>query len=76
VPLARRRSAALVGTDIVARLIRTVMCQYCSYRFHDEWGALLAYDEVYQAAMGATSQSTYGFHEEWDELREEVGYGA
>jgi len=52
------------------------MCQYCSYRFHDEWSALLAYDDVYQQAMGTTSESTYGFDEEWDELREEVGYGA
>ncbi|WP_198560251.1 hypothetical protein [Haloarcula sp. Atlit-7R] len=52
------------------------MCQYCSYRFHDGWTQLLSYDDVYQDAMGGDSESTYGFHESWDELRDEVGYGA
>ncbi|MBX0293642.1 hypothetical protein [Haloarcula nitratireducens] len=52
------------------------MCQYCSYQYHDGWTQLLAYDEVYQTAVGGDgSDSTYGFHESWDELREDVGYG-
>jgi hypothetical protein len=58
------------GTD------RESMCQYCSYRYHDGWTDLLAYDDVYQEAMGFSSESTYGFHESWDEIREDVGYGA
>lgn len=52
------------------------MCQYCSYQFHDGWGQLLEYDDVYQTVVGGESESTYGFHESWDELREEVGYTA
>jgi len=52
------------------------MCQYCSYREREAWSALLEYDDVYQDAIAMGSESTYGFHEEWDELREEVGYGA
>ncbi|MFC7076968.1 hypothetical protein [Haloarcula halophila] len=52
------------------------MCQYCSFADREAWSALLQYDEVYQEAVVAESASTYGFHEEWDELREEVGYGA
>ena len=52
------------------------MCQYCSYRYHDGWTRLLQYDDVYQSATGGESESTYGFHEPWDELREQVGYGA
>jgi len=51
------------------------MCQYCSYRYRDEWALLLDYDDVYQSAMAGGDQSTYGFHESWDELREDVGYG-
>lgn len=51
------------------------MCQYCSYRHHDGWTDLLAYDETYRRVVGSEPTSTYGFHEEWDELREEVGYG-
>jgi len=38
--------------------------------------SLAEYDETYLAAVGNVSESTYGFHESWDELREEVGYGA
>ncbi|MFC7098784.1 hypothetical protein [Halobaculum marinum] len=48
------------------------MCQYCSYSFHDGWTTLLQYDDVYREAMGGESTATYGFHEEWDDLREEV----
>ena len=51
------------------------MCQYCSYRYHDGWTTLLEYDDVYQDAVVGESQSTYGFHESWDDLRDEVGYG-
>ncbi|WP_424003373.1 hypothetical protein ACOZ4I_04275 [Haloarcula salina] len=52
------------------------MCQYCSYRFHDGWSRLLEYDDVYQSTVVAESTSTYGFHDDWDDLRDEVGYGA
>lgn len=48
------------------------MCIYCTYR-EDGWTALLQYDDVYQAAAGTESESTYGFHETWDDLREQVG---
>lgn len=50
------------------------MCQYCSYMLHDSWTALLEYDPVYTEAVESDSQSTYGFHETWDDLREDVGY--
>ncbi|MFD1634031.1 hypothetical protein ACOZ4L_14450 [Haloplanus ruber] len=52
------------------------MCQYCSYRLHDGWTQLLSYDETYRTTMQADSESTYGFHESWDDLREDVGLGA
>jgi len=52
------------------------MCQYCSYRYHDGWTQLLEYDTVYQNVISTESEATYGFHESWDELREEVGYGS
>ncbi|WP_284014050.1 hypothetical protein [Halobaculum litoreum] len=48
------------------------MCQYCDYSFHDGWTTLLRYDDVYRRATGGGSTATYGFHEEWDDLREEV----
>lgn len=50
------------------------MCKYCNYNFHDGWTQLLEYDDVYQEAVvdEATDRSTYGFHESWDELREQV----
>lgn len=51
------------------------MCKYCSYRAHDGWTQLLAHDDVYQTVIGGESKSTYGFHESWDELRDDVGYG-
>ena len=51
------------------------MCQYCSYRFHDGWTQLLAYDETYQNAVDGGSESTYGFHDDWEDLKDEVGYG-
>jgi hypothetical protein len=49
------------------------MCQYCSYRHHDGWTQLLSYDETYQSAVDDGSESTYGFHDSWDDLREDVG---
>lgn len=48
------------------------MCMYCNYAATDGWERLLEYDDVYQSAVGAQTESTYGFHEEWDELREQV----
>ncbi|MFC5277940.1 hypothetical protein ACFPM1_04040 [Halorubrum rubrum] len=48
------------------------MCQYCNWAFHDGWGELLQYDEVYQSAVGAETESTHGFHEDWDDLRAEL----
>jgi hypothetical protein len=51
------------------------MCQYCSYRYHDGWTQLLAYDEVYQSVVAGESTGSYGFQESWDEVREDVGYG-
>ena len=50
------------------------MCQYCTLRNRDAWAALLEYDDVYQQAVGGTSTATYGFHEDWETLREDVGY--
>jgi hypothetical protein len=51
------------------------MCRYCSYQYHDGWTQLLDYDETFQRVIAAESQSTYGFHESWEELREDVSYG-
>lgn len=50
------------------------VCQYCNYSFTDGWGQLLEYDDVYQNALpeSATTQSTHGFHESWDELSDEL----
>ncbi|MFC6941575.1 hypothetical protein ACFQE8_16635 [Salinirubellus sp. GCM10025818] len=48
------------------------MCQYCNYNFHDGWTTLLEYDDVYGEVIVDESESTYGFHESWEELREEV----
>lgn len=47
------------------------VCQYCNYSYHDGWTQLLQYDETYQTVV-ARDTSTYGFHESWDDLREEV----
>ena len=48
------------------------MCQYCTART-EGWTALLDYDEVYQSTRrNAGTESTYGFHESWDELRDQV----
>ena len=47
------------------------MCIYCTYR-EDGWATLIQYDDVYQEAASAESESTYGFHESWDELRDQL----
>jgi hypothetical protein len=44
---------------------------YCSYR-ESGWTTLLQYDETYQSAVGGETESTYGFHESWDDLREDL----
>ncbi|EMA57288.1 hypothetical protein [Halorubrum lipolyticum] len=49
------------------------MCKYCNWAFHDGWGELLKYDDVYQSAVGAETESAHGFHEEWDDLQAELG---
>lgn len=50
------------------------MCIYCNYTMDDGWTQLVEYDDTYQNAMRADAQrqSNYGFHEEWDDLREQV----
>lgn len=49
------------------------MCQYCSYTMHDGWTTLLDYDDTYRkVVVGASEESNYGFHESWDELRDQV----
>lgn len=49
------------------------MCQYCMFNA-EGWTQLLQYDDVYQAAMAESveSESTYGFHESWDELKADL----
>jgi hypothetical protein len=54
------------------RSVAASVCRYCRYRLHDGWAGLLAYDDVYQSAVGGESEATYGFHESWDDLREEL----
>ncbi|WP_418282572.1 hypothetical protein [Halorubrum sp. DTA98] len=49
------------------------MCKYCNWAFHDGWSELLKYDDVYQSAIADDTEATHGFHEEWDELRTELG---
>jgi len=48
------------------------MCKYCAYSYHDGWTQLLAYDDTYTSVVGDGSDAEYGFHESWDDLREEV----
>jgi hypothetical protein len=49
------------------------MCQYCMYNA-EGWTQLLQYDDVYQEAIAERreSESTYGFHESWDELKADL----
>ena len=49
------------------------VCKYCNWAFHDGWGELLKYDDVYHSAVGAETESTHGFHEDWDDLQAELG---
>jgi len=50
------------------------MCKYCNWAFHDGWGQLLEYDEVYQEAFAsaAGTESTHGFQDSWDDLKDEL----
>ena len=48
------------------------MCKYCAYSYHDGWTQLLQYDDVYQEAIADGTESTYGFHESYEDLREQV----
>jgi hypothetical protein len=54
------------------RALPARVCQYCNYSFHDGWTALLEYDETYRSLLSGERESTYGFHESWDDLREEL----
>ncbi|MFH5801333.1 hypothetical protein [Haladaptatus sp. DYF46] len=47
------------------------MCQYCSVR-EEGWTQLLTYDDVYQRAVGSGGDDEYGFHESWDDLRDQL----
>lgn len=46
------------------------MCLYCNMGMG--WERLLDYDEVYQNAMRGETASSYGFHESYDELRDQL----
>jgi len=50
------------------------MCIYCSYAYQDGWSKLLEYDDTYQEALPdrGQTQSTHGFHDSWDDLRDEL----
>lgn len=54
-------------------VVSTPMCIYCSYDM-EGWGKLLDYDDTYQEIVrdDETTDSNYGFHESWDDLREQV----
>lgn len=45
------------------------MCKYCGYSNHEGWDQLLQYDDAYQSSR--KQKENYGFHESWDDLREE-----
>jgi hypothetical protein len=47
------------------------MCLYCTAR-KGGWNGMLQYDDVYQEAKRGETESTYGFHESWDDLRDQV----
>ncbi len=67
------RSARIAETGMSLPHVGTRMCKYCNWAFHDGWGELLKYDDVYQSAVGAETESAHGFHEEWDDLQAELG---
>jgi hypothetical protein len=72
--LARRPpSARTAETGMSVPRVAVRMCKYCNWAFHDGWGELLKYDDVYQSAVGAETESTHGFHEDWDDLQAELG---
>jgi len=48
------------------------MCKYCAYSYHDGWTSLLQYDDIYQEAVTDDSGSNYGFHESYEDLREQI----
>jgi hypothetical protein len=56
-----------------ASVTANAMCQYCTYR-NDGWATLLKYDDTYQKLMNRDTDemSNYGFHESWDELRDQI----
>lgn len=45
------------------------MCKYCGYNTHEGWDQLLQYDATYQNSR--KKAENYGFHESWDDLREQ-----
>ena len=61
-----------VQTVIELRGVVPYMCKYCAYSYHDGWTQLLQYDDVYQEAMGVDTDADYGFHESYEDLREQV----
>lgn len=65
--------SSLAETGMTPGGMSTVMCKYCNWAFHDGWGELLKYDETYQSMVSGETESTHGFHDEWDDLRNELG---
>lgn len=63
----------IAETGISTARVGTCMCKYCNWAFHDGWGDLLKYDDVYQSAMGPETESNHGFHDDWDDLQAELG---
>jgi hypothetical protein len=49
-------------------VVPAAMCKYCGYNSHEGWDRLLQYDSTYQDAR---RDPNYGFHESWDDLREQ-----
>ncbi len=71
--VADRLSPGTAETGMSVLRVASRMCKYCNWAFHDGWGELLKYDDVYQSAVGAETESTHGFHEDWDDLQAELG---
>jgi hypothetical protein len=59
-------------TVILPRVLHSGMCKYCAYNFHDGWTQLLQYDDVYQDAVAPETGSNYGFHDSYQDLREQI----
>ncbi len=49
--------------------VAAIMCKYCAYNAHEGWDQLLQYDATYQSSR--KKAENYGFHESWDDLREQ-----